>query len=103
MTTNTISMPPAHVHPEPGAQNLAHVLDALQPNQRTQRVDMFAEHFAHIEAALRRGVTQTTIRKALSDAGLKLSSATFKKLLSAARLRQGNVAQSLDGSNGGIA
>jgi primosomal protein N'' len=99
MTTNTATIPPR----TPGTQDLAHVLDALQPNQRTQRSDIFAEHLAHIEAALQRGVTKTAIRKALSDAGLKLSSATFKKLLSAARLRQADDARSPEGTNGGIA
>lgn len=99
MTTDTTPVSP-HT---PGTQDLAHVLDTLQPNQRTQRLDIFAEHLAHIEAALQRGVTQTAIRKALSDAGLKLSSATFKKLLSAARLRQSNGANSPDGSSGGAA
>lgn len=99
MTTNTATIPPR----TPGAQDLALVLDALQPNQRTQRSDIFAEHLAHIEAALRRGVTQTAIRKALSDAGLKLSSATFKKLLIAARLRQADDARGPEEMNGGIA
>lgn len=99
MTTNTVSIPAR----TPGVQDLAHVLDTLQPNQRTQRLDMFAERVVHIEAALRRGVTQTAIRKALSDAGLKLSSATFKKLLDAARLRQAKDTHGHDASNGGIA
>lgn len=99
MTTNTASLPAR----TPGTPGLAHVLDALQPNQRTQRLDMFAEHFVHIEAALRRGVTQTAIRKALSDAGLKLSGATFKKLLDAARIRQAKDTLGDDVSNGGAA
>lgn len=99
MSTNTAALP-ARTH---GAPNLAHVLDALEPNRRTQRLDIFTEHFAHIEAALQRGVTQTAIRKALSDAGLKLSSATFKKLLNAERLRRANSAHSTGGSSEGIA
>lgn len=99
MTTNTASLP-IRTH---GAPDLAHILDALEPNRRAQRLDMFAEHFAHIESALQRGVTQTAIRKALSEAGLKLSSTTFKKLLSAERLRRANSAHSPRGSSEGIA
>jgi DNA-directed RNA polymerase specialized sigma24 family protein len=103
MTTNAISIPSAYIHRAPGAEDIAQVLDRLQPNQRTQRLDIFAEHLEHIEAALLRGVTQTAIREALSDSGLKLSSATFKKLLSAARLRQANCGHGPDGSSGVIA
>jgi len=85
-STNTSINPLSVI--EQGKQDIVQALNALQPNSRTLRSELFTEHFPRIEAALGRCVTQTAVRKALAAAGLKLSAATFKKLLDIERQRR---------------
>lgn len=62
-------------------------LASLRPKRRATNQATFAEHYDAILAAFNRGVSSKDIREALADEGIKVSSATFKKLLNAERQR----------------
>jgi hypothetical protein len=69
--------------------NLAQKLSSLQPKKRATNQAKIAKHYDDITDAIERGVSLTDIRDVLAEDGLKLSSATFKKLLEAERKRRG--------------
>jgi DNA-binding transcriptional MerR regulator len=75
-TTRTASIP------------LSLKLASLQPKKRTTNQTKFAEHHDAIVEAIERGVSNKDIREALAEEGIKVSSATFKKLLNAERQRR---------------
>ncbi|MFK2902880.1 hypothetical protein ISP17_02810 [Dyella ginsengisoli] len=88
-----------------GSNSLAARLAALQPKKRTSNQAKFAEHYEEILHAIERGVSLKDIREALAEAGLKLSSATFKRLLQAEadRRRKSSPQVSEAGEQGGAA
>jgi UV DNA damage repair endonuclease len=63
-------------------------LASLQPKKRTANRMKFAECSDDIFDAINRGVSSKAIRMALAEEGVTMSSATFKKLLDAERLRR---------------
>ena len=87
------------------SNSLAAKLAALQPKKLTSNQAKFAEHYEEILHAIERGVSLKDIREALAEAGLKLSSATFKRLLQAEadRLRKSSPQVSEAGEQGGAA
>jgi len=66
-----------------GRSSLAAKLASLPPKKRTSNQATFAKHYEDILGAIERGVSLKDIREALAEHGLKLSSATFKRHLSA--------------------
>jgi hypothetical protein len=83
------------------ACSIAQVLGALEPNERARKSETFLASYHDIEAAIARGVTQVEVRKALAQAGLKLSPATFKKLLENERRHQKARDDGVGPANGG--
>jgi hypothetical protein len=63
-------------------------LAALQPRRRATNQAKFAENYDEILDAINRGVSSKAIRAALAEEGVTMSSATFKKLLGAERMRR---------------
>ncbi|MBD8898478.1 hypothetical protein [Rhodanobacter sp. DHG33] len=70
------------------ALDIAEALDALTPDERTLKREMFRNQFARIEAALARKVPKVKILKVLAKIGLSLSANTFNKMLDAERTRR---------------
>lgn len=70
------------------ASKLSLKLASLQPKMRTTNQAKFAEHCDDIVNAIKRGVSLKAIRMALAEEGVMMSSATFKKLLDAERMRR---------------
>lgn len=68
--------------------DVAGALNALSPNERTLKREMFRDHFAQIEAALARQVPKVKILEVLAQAGLSLSANTFTKMLDEERTRR---------------
>jgi len=85
------------------ANRISQALNALQPDGRTLKLVTFSGLYNDIEAALARGVTQTAVRKALTDTGLPLSAATFKKLLESERTRRKTESMGSARTDGGVA
>ena len=63
-------------------------LEAANPTKKAVRKEAFARLFPTIESAISRNIPQKQILKILADKGLKLSAATFKKLLEETRKNQ---------------
>ena len=63
-------------------------LASLQSKRRTTNQTKFAENYDDILDAINRGVSSKAIRVALAEEGIAMSSATFKKLLEAKRMRR---------------
>ena len=70
------------------ANKLSRKLVSLQPRRRATNQTKFAEHYGDILGAIHRGVPNKAIRLALAEEGIAMSSATFKKLLEAERMRR---------------
>lgn len=85
------------------ACTIAQALGALEPNERARKSETFLASYNDIEAAIARGVTQVEVRKALAQAGLKLSPATFKKLLENERRHRRALKDGVVPANGGEA
>lgn len=60
-------------------------LEAANPTKKEVRKEAFARLLPKIESTISRNIPQKQILKILADKGLKLSSATYKKLLDEAR------------------
>lgn len=81
MTTNNTNTSGVSTAPtEIDQDSLIAALDALQPNARQQKEDLFRKALPSILAAEQRGVPRSTIVKALKEQGLSLSIGGYKAI-----------------------
>lgn len=83
--------------------DVAEALNALSPDEHTQKREMFRDHFAEIEAALARKVPKVKILEVLAKIGLSLSANTFNKMLDAERERRQRLYQNGGKPDGALA
>lgn len=74
-------------------EGISAALKEAEPTKKASRTDAFKKLLPDIENAISRNIPSKRILAVLAQNGLKLSAATFKKLLEEARKNQGETDQ----------